>query len=473
MINKEFLLSACDSVFNTDTGRKAESEIRKTINNFSMMNDIQKGVIVGFSGGADSVLLLIFLLKLRKEANFNLKAIHINHLIRGTDADNDEKFCREFCKALDIDFSSYRMDVPKIANEEHLGLEEAARNIRYKCFEEVLKNCDKFKTIVTAHNATDNLETFIFNLMRGTGSCGLSAISPIRKSIIRPMLSVPKEDITKVLSDAKIPFVTDKTNFSTEYTRNYIRHEILPKFKRLSPSPELSCKKAIDSLRSDDEYISAMAYQFYIENVKDGKIDSNELVSLHFALYVRVLRLMIKEKSPSSPEKVHIDKIFNLLSASENFEVALPGGISFYCRYGICYIDTSSKKSVANVEIIPLKNGFNEIPILDIAIGISDNKNEDFSSNVYKIAIQADLQSAIILGELRVRTKRDGDSYYYGGITRKVKKLFNDKKISPEDRNRIPIICDEKGIVWIPGFGVRDDLTKTKKHRWITIYKKR
>ena len=119
-----------------------------------------------------------------------------------------------------------------------------------------------------------------------------------------------------------------------------------------------------------------------------------------------------------------------------------------------------------------LKEGFNEIPELDMAIAITSDANEDFSSNIYKNSIQVKLNSAIIVGGLSVRNKRDGDAYYYGGMTRKLKKLFTDKKIPVSIREKTPILTDEKGIVWVPGFGVRDDSPPTKTNIWITVYEK-
>ncbi len=476
MIDKNFLAEACDNLFKSETGGKTEAAIHSAISEFSMFDTLKGGVIVGFSGGADSVLLLIFLRNLRKNIDFKLKAIHINHMIRGDDADGDENFCREFCDILGIEFSAYKIDVPKIAAETKIGTEEAARNERYKIFAQIAGN-EKFTAIATAHNATDNLETVIFNLMRGTGLSGLCGISPVRGNIIRPLIGLPKSDITKILSDAKIPFVIDKTNFSTEYTRNYIRHEILPSLYRLSQSPEISCKKATDSLRVDDNYITLQAENIYVKNENDGKIEAEFLKSLHPALSSRIIRIMAKKKSGILPEKIHIAKIFELLPINNTFEVALPGGISFFRDRDFCYISDTEKTVSSFKETVFLKEGFNEIPELSIAISISDNKIKDFSSNVYKISIQADLQSAIIYDRLYVRTRRDGDSYFYGGMTRKVKKLFSDKKIPNDKRDLIPLICDSKGIVWIPGFGVRNDTEKSntdkeKIHKWVTVYEK-
>ncbi len=475
MIDKKLLIEACDSLFKSEIGKKTEAEIYETISKFSMADKLKDGVLIGFSGGSDSVLLLIFFRNFQKKHNIRLKAIHINHMIRGDEADFDEDFCLEFCNALEVEISSYKIDIPKIAADNKTGTEEAARNERYKIFGAVAK-AEGFSSIATAHNATDNLETIIFNLMRGSGLSGLCGIAPVRDNILRPIIGLPKSQITQILTDAKIPFVTDKTNFSTEYTRNYIRHKILPSLGRLSQSPEASCKKASDSLRIDEDYIIGEANNIYRENLKDGKIEARLLSDLHPALSSRIIRIMAKEKCDTLPEKFHINKILKLISQNDNFEVALPGAVSFFSENGYAYVDFTKKTKRTFEKNIILKDGFTEIPELSLAVSISDSKIEDFSSNVYKISIQADLQSAIICDRLYIRTRKDGDAYFYGGMTRRVKKLFSDKKIPKAERDFIPIICDGSGIVWIPGFGVRDDSkiksNNEKTHKYITIYKK-
>lgn len=465
------LVKACDEAFDTDIGRRVERQIFNEIDAFSMKERIKQGVIVGFSGGADSVLLLIFLQKLRKRFYFTLKAVHVNHCIRGADADSDETFCREFCNSLGIDFQSFKIDIPKKALEKKIGIEEVARDERYSTFRKIIEEFDEYNTIATAHNSTDNLETFIFNLMRGSGAAGLCGIPPVRDNIIRPILSVSKEDVILTLNESNVPFVTDKTNFSTEYTRNYIRHEILPKLKKLSDSPEESCSRAISNLRSDNDYILSVANEYFKNSVKDGKADSQTLSQLHPAVFARVIRLMAKELSDTLPEKSHIEKIWKLLKHSSVFEVYLPGSISFVRRGMLCYVTASEKKEALRFDDIILHDGPNYIPQLDVYILLSDSKNENFSSNVYKFAIQADLQSAIICGSIKIRQRKDGDSYFYGGMTRKVKKLFNDKKIPADKRDQIPIFCDGNGILWIPGFGVRNDNPDKKTKKFITIYK--
>ena len=472
MIDKESLISHSSSLFDSKLGKKTYQTMMRAIDENEMLPFIKNGVAVGFSGGADSVLLLIFLSKLQKELNFRLKALHVNHMIRETTADRDEEFSKVFSEALGIEYESIKCDVPRFAEKNKLGTEEAARKIRYDFFSSVVSKSEDISTIATAHNSTDNLETFIFNFMRGSGSRGLSGIAPVRDNVIRPLIYVSKEDVVRLLSEAQIPFVTDETNYSVEYTRNYIRHEILPKLKRLSPHPEDMSNKAISNLRSDADYISTVADKFYNENRKHGKISSDLLREQHPAVFSRVVRAMCLDFGAPAPEKIHVDKIYELLQKGNNFEVDIPGNVAFRLENSTCFV--VEKKATAEPLSFEykLKEGFNEIQELNMAIAVTSDSNEDFSSNVYKISIQVKLSSAIIIGGLSVRNKRDGDSYYYGGMTRKLKKLFTDKKIPVSVREKTPILTDEKGIVWVPGFGVRDDSPETKTNIWITVYEK-
>ena len=472
MIDKESLASRCDSLFDSELGKKVYNSVNKTIDENNMLSFLKSGVAIGFSGGADSVLLLIILRKIQKDNNFALKALHVNHMIRGNSADSDEAFSKEFAEALGVEYESIKIDVPRYANENRLGVEESARIVRYRFFDEVLSKDSRLNAIATAHNSTDNLETFIFNLMRGSGIHGLTAIAPVRDNIVRPLISVSKKDVLALLTDAKIPFVTDETNFSVEYTRNYIRHEILPTLTRLASSPEDMANKAISNLRADADYLAITAERFYCENVNDGKISVLKLKELHPAILSRVLRLMCKEENLPTPEKVHIEKITELLKRGGNFAVDIPGEAKFLLKEAYCSIKNKANSTQSLTFEHKLKEGFNEIPELNIGIAVTNDEKDVFSSNVYKFSIQVKLSSAIIMGDLSVRNKKDGDSYYYGGMTRKVKKLFCDKKIPPSQREKTPLITDEKGIVWIPGFGVRDDFPKEKTSKWITVYEK-
>src|SRR5699024_2969941 len=183
-------------------------------------------IVIGVSGGADSVCLFYVFLDLVKKYNLELFVVHVNHGIRGQEADKDEAFVKSLCKEHRVSFISVKKDVPKIAKLEGLSEEEAGRNVRYEAFYQCyLENaCNK---IAVAHNKNDNAETILFHLFRGSGIKGLSGIPPKRDSIIRPLLCVEREEIERYLEKKKIPYIIDRSNLEEDYTRNKIRHKVL------------------------------------------------------------------------------------------------------------------------------------------------------------------------------------------------------------------------------------------------------
>jgi tRNA(Ile)-lysidine synthase len=197
-------------LFASPEGKKIYATIEKAIFEHNMLEQMRRGVLVGFSGGADSVLLLSFLYEMKsKGEQFPILACHINHMIRGDEADWDECFSTKFAKSLDIEFVSYHIDVPKMAEERSIGIEEAARNARYSKFSDIIKGRNDIDSICVAHNATDNAETILFNIIRGTGTKGAAGIPPVRDNILRPLIYLPKKEITTVLDSFDIPYVVD------------------------------------------------------------------------------------------------------------------------------------------------------------------------------------------------------------------------------------------------------------------------
>lgn len=433
-----------------------------------MRSLIGGGILLGLSGGADSVLLLHFLLeyRARNAISFPLLAVHVNHGIRGDEAERDEAFSKATACALGVDFASVHIDVPRFAQDNSLGLEEAARKLRYAKFNELIGSRSDISCIAVAHNSSDNLETVLFNFMRGAGTRGLAGIAPVRDNIIRPLIYVSKRDIQALLDEEKIEYVTDSTNFSCDYTRNYIRHDVIPKLARLNSDPERAVNRACAFLRADDAYISEVAQAFIKENYKNGSFENARLRGLHNAVLARVLTFAASAQGIAL-EAVHIAQIEKLLrkNRNESFKISLPGQHEFISECGASRIE---KRKAARIEAKKLHLGENHFPSSNAVIILSENANDEFSLNVYKISIQAAIPFDIINSELFVRSKNDGDSYFYGGMTHKLKKLFNDKKIPPSYRERVPIFYDGDGIVWVPGFGVRSTL-KTSKKLYVTI----
>ena len=448
--------SKLNSLFSSTKGKSVYDSACSVIRKFGMEKQIYDGVLVGLSGGADSVLLLHFLLEYRRNnSEFKIVAVHINHMIRGDEAYRDQQFAKELCASLDVEFISREVNIPILASQKGIGLEECARDERYSIFNEIISGRKDLSTIAVAHNSTDNAETVVFNMLRGTGARGVCGIPPVRDNVIRPLISVPKSDIVSLLNECGISYVTDSTNLSSDYTRNYIRHEILPMFSRLSPSPEDSIYKMSANLRADDAYLCSVAADFL--NVNKGKISCTSLMGLDEAIFVRVLKQMASEVDVSL-SYVSINAIKSLLP-KENFEYSLPRGAKFISEYGLCRIERY--KNVNTEYSFELKYGKNELLGYDADLYISNEPLDNSSLNVYKISIQVNLRSVIINGRLILRPRADGDKVFYDGMTHKLKKLYNDRKIPPSKRKLVPVLCDDSGVIWIPGFGVRDDGVKS------------
>ena len=280
-----------DKLFSTSEGRCVYNAALSVIDSYGMAEKLKEGTLVGLSGGADSVMLLLVLLEYRRRvSDFQILAIHVNHMIRGEEAERDERFSEELCKSLGVEYESVRIDVPRLAQAQKTGLEEAARKARYSAFEKIISVREDIQTVAVAHNATDNLETVIFNMMRGTGLLGVCGISPVRDNVVRPLITSPKSDIVLALQSVGIEYVVDSTNLETEYSRNYIRHKIIPALSKLNSSPESMATRLSENLRADEIFISKIANTFIMENRKDGAIDVNLLRQLDKAV-LRVLKL--------------------------------------------------------------------------------------------------------------------------------------------------------------------------------------
>ena len=436
----------------SSTGRKIYDTAEATVKRFNMEGKIGSGVCIGFSGGADSVMLLCFLLEYRRRhsLDFGIVCAHVNHQIRGNEADADEAFSRSFCESLGVEEISSRFDIPAMAAHYRLGIEEMARDMRYRTFDKIILGRDDISAIAVAHNMTDNAETVVFNLLRGSGARGASGIPPVRENIIRPLIGVSKKDILLALDEAGIPYVTDSTNSSDDYTRNYIRHNILTAFEEVSSDPEKMLSRFSDNMRADEDFIISSAMDFLAGR---NTVRNSDLLALHPALLARVVAIMAKKVGGSVSYSI-IKDIRSLLS-KDNFCYSIIGGAAFVCERGMCRIS----RNIGNKQdyCFEVCEGINDLSPLNAHLVLSYSKLDKSYLNVYKNSIQANLSSAIINGSLYIRPKQDGDTVYYGGMTHKLKKLFSDRKIPPSKRGLIPILCDDSGVLWVPGFGVRDD----------------
>lgn len=295
---------------------------------------INKGdsVLVGLSGGADSVCLFLMLLNLSKQLAFNLYAVHVNHSIRGESAKRDEDFSKALCEKYGVECAIYTEDVIQYAKDEKLTVEEAGRIIRYNIFEKEAKKHNNAK-IAVAHHMNDQAETVLFNIIRGSGLKGVSGITPVRNNIIRPILCITKEEIVKYLDELNQSYCTDETNEDTNYSRNAIRNIIIKQLEKIQSESVSHIALTADEIREADEYIKEIAETIFTNNVtfKDSiytipikTLKEEKKVVMRYVIRIIIGKLLTRLKDVT---RTHVDDIYSLTFKGKGKEIILPKGL--------------------------------------------------------------------------------------------------------------------------------------------------
>lgn len=421
-------------------------KVAKTISEHNMISSGDT-VGVGLSGGADSVALLHILAAKIDELHIKkLIAVHVHHGIRGEEADRDLEFSHNLCEALNIEFISFNIDVPAEAEKTGESLEECARRLRYECFEKV--SCDKF---ATAHNLNDNAETFIFNLARGSSLSGVCGVPYTREKYIRPLLDYTRDEIENYLKENNLEFVTDTTNLCDDYTRNKIRHNILPLFYELNPSFDKAFAKCIESVRLAEDFISQSAQEKLSLSKKDDYYDCSVFENCHNAIKNRIVSLILKEQKVKN---VNRENILALVHIIENGGKAnLSGKIIAFAERKKLYFSEPLKAEDFEIPI-EIKSQQLETPWGVYSVNIKDKKDLQ-KLNIKNIDKFIDCDK--ISSDVFVRNRRDGDIYKPANrATKTLKKLFNESKTPVCDRSKMLILTDNEGIIWTELFGVSE-----------------
>lgn len=403
------------------------------------IKDIKGEIIIGFSGGADSTTLLSAMIKLLGAEK--ITAVHINHMLRGEDADRDEKFCADFCRDRGVKFICRKIDVRAICGES--AVEETARNVRYSAFEEAA-NKTGAKYIALAHTQSDNLETVLFNLFRGSGLSGMRGIPYSRKcgeaTVIRPLIDCTRDEIMGYVGENNLEYVTDSTNADTHYTRNFIRANIVPRIKEIFPNAEKSVGNMSDSAAIDLDFINQCAETFIKENVSDGKADREKLADAHTALRRRVICLLYG----GTLELSHIKTAEALILRAGDGREIMPGGVYATAQNGKFYFSTEQKNAPRPEFSFKLNEGAYESPD-GFYICVGDGKAPDG----YTLVAETDIPRQT-LETLNIRSRRAGDKYFFWKMTRTIKKMIGNL---PDIAKRIrPVFCAGEDVIWYPGF---------------------
>ncbi len=433
--------------------RSVSSNFIKMMRQFEL--PVKFNLIIGFSGGADSSALLFLAHKHCKELGFNLYAIHINHLIRHKEADRDEDFCKRICELKGIPFKSRRIDVPTLSKENKTGIEETARNVRYAEFTKYADDISKNGLptyIATAHNSDDNAETVIFNITRGSALNGLCGIKPMRENVIRPLILCSKDDILGYCDENCIEYITDSTNIDKAYTRNRIRHDLIPSLKGINPSLLAAISRMTENIAEDELFLRQCAKNFLLTSSDSCGIKLPEFNNAHASLQRHVIFEFVKNSVGISLEDKHIKGIIELCRAAAKHS-------EFHFTGEFCAViegDRLTLKKKGDIKsptyCIPVKYGINEIPFGVIGRYKSTDtvKISEFE-NIYKISTQTSICSDKIKGALFATPRHSGDTVNINNVNRKLKKLLNEIEPDLEKRAVLPIFRDDEGILWVPG----------------------
>lgn len=379
-------------------------------------------VVCAVSGGADSIALLFGLYLLKERLGFSLSAAHFNHHLRGEESDGDEAFVREFCSRYDIPLHVGGAQVKAGAK----GLEAAAREERYAFLRSLPGK------IATAHTADDNAETVLMHLLRGTGLKGLGAIAPINGNVIRPMLDITRQDVEDFLEEYYLPHREDSSNGTDQFLRNRIRHEVMPLLRAENPGFSRSVSAMAQRLRLDEAYLQ--------QELKPELPGVEALRAMHPALRSRYLERFLKQSGVPEPEQSHLAAAEALVfSPKPSARADFPGGKVIARNYDTLELRRADAVPPETPISIP---GRTVLPEWGITIECGA-ENSGFG--------------IAPAGTLKVRSRRAGDSMRLPGGTKSLKKLFIDRKISAADRDYVPIIADDQGVIFVPGIGANLD----------------
>ena len=379
-------------------------------------------VICAVSGGTDSVALLVALYLLRENLGITLEAAHFNHRLRGEESDGDEAFVKALCDRYEIPL---HLGSGQIVPGKK-GLEAAAREARYAFLRGLPGK------IATAHTADDNAETVLLHLVRGTGLKGLGGIAPVNGRVIRPMLTVTRREVELFSAEYALPHREDSTNATDLFLRNRIRRKVMPLLAQENPSLAETMSTMALGLREDEKYLSQMA--------GEALPAVTELREMHPALRVRALERFLKENGVPEPEKRHIALMEQLVfSDKPSARADFPGGVVIARRY-------DTLEALGEAQPLPERvlEGSLELPELGLRVTRVPAETIENTPDTFTVVPR---------GKMVIRSRCPGDRIRLSGGTKSLKKLFIDRKIPARQRNQIPVVCDEAGILGVYGIG--------------------
>lgn len=433
---------------------KAEDLLRKVRMDFPPDGKI----VVGFSGGADSTLLTHLLSE--RFGTVRVHAVHVNHGIRGAEATRDEQFVRDFCAERGLQLTVFHKDIPRLAQETHTGLEECARHVRYACFAQVAAG--DADVIVTAHNADDNAETVLLNLTRGMGPHGAGGILPQRGKLYRPLVALSRAEIEALCASFGLDWVEDSTNGDAQYTRNRLRLNVMPELRAINPQMAEAFSRFTASMALENEYMEMQARALLEKAQTDGGLSLPVLRQAHPALLRRALEIYLRPLGRLN--------YGHLLQAAacvmDGGGLMLPGGAQLAARQDTLTVTQTPPEAFS----MPLTEGEMRLPNgKKLIVSRKFIKNGKNSPNVHNLLFKNRLNCDRITGVPVIRTRCAGDRFapFGRGVTKSVKKLFNELRIPAAKRDAVLLLVLDGTVVWIEGVGPAEGYAADFEAGWV------
>ena len=399
-------------------------------------------VVAGVSGGADSMALLHFLSRIE---GIRLLAAHVNHGLRGAEADRDEGFVRDWCAAHGIALEILHADVARLAREQKQGIEECGRAVRYHFFEKLAGTDGR---IATAHTLSDSVETVIYHLATGTAAAGLCGIPPVRGNIIRPLIGITRREVEEYCEYYSIPFQTDSTNFSREYARNRIRLDIVPVLRELNPAAEQAIGRMTEAVSQDNAYLDGLALESLEQASRWNGYAVDRLRELADPVLARAVREIIGRTGRVRLSAEQLLGAVRLVREGQG-ALSVAGGVNLRVENGY-FFAVPSRKNEWIFPFIPPQTLTGDGRTVIIRMLPREDRGK-----IHNLLSQNVIDYAIISDTAVIRTRRPGDSFRPAGrgVTKSLKKLFNEMGIPPSARDSLVILEQEGEILWIEGIG--------------------
>ena len=434
------------------------NRVIQAIEKFDMLNGVQN-VTVGLSGGADSMALLYILNSLRNRYGYNLEAAHLNHMLRDAESDSDENLVRKTCEKNGVPLIVEHANITKASKLSGESIELTARNVRYDFFERVSKGAT-----ATAHTASDSMETVIFNSTRGTGLKGLCGIPPVRGNFIRPLILCTRQMVEQYCAENGIEYCVDSTNSDVKYSRNKIRHIVVPALREINSEADLHFAEMSDGLRDDEDFLELSAEKAYNDALDDNALKIDVLNSLHRSVYSRVIVKYYESIVGLSAQRFHINNIINLCQ-KQCGTVGVQRDMVAKVQKGLLTISQTEQKEFDKSFSLQLEN------CAFLRYYIISHENFIKESKINSLLLKNALDYDTIIGSTIIRSRKEGDKLSIGqrNVTKSLKKLFNEANIDVDKRDSIFVLADNNGVLWVDGFGVDKRAAVSSKTKKVMI----